>query len=180
MDAQVGRVVGAMDRLKLAENTVIVFMSDHGWCLGEHGQWQKMLLFEESASVPMIICDPGTPTKGKVSPRTVELVDLYPTLADLCGLATPAGAEGKSLRPLLADPQAKWEKPALTQVSRGNSMGRSVRTERWRYTEWGEGKNGVELYDHEADPKEYRNLAGEEKWAQVMGELKGMLAESKK
>src|SRR5665213_239625 len=177
MDAQAGRVIAALDRLKLADKTVVVFISDHGWCLGNHGQWQKMLLFEESARVPMIICDPSlTRNNGKVSTRTVELVDLYPTLADLCGLPVPKGAEGLSLRPLVEDPQAEWNHPAYTQVTRGKIMGRSVRTEQWRYTEWGHGDKGVELYDQANDPKEFKNLASDPAQAQTIAKMKALLS----
>ncbi|HEX3998557.1 MAG TPA: sulfatase, partial [Pirellulales bacterium] len=179
MDAQVGRVLAALDRLHLADNTVVVFISDHGWCLGEHGQWQKMLLFEESARVPMVIYDPAGKANGKVCSRPVELVDLYPTLADLCGLPAPEGAEGTSLRPLLENPAAEWSKPAYTQVERGggkdHAMGRSVRTGRWRYTEWAGGKRGVELYDQSADPKEYHNLAHDPDQAATVAMLKKLL-----
>lgn len=188
VDAQVGRLLDALDRLELAEDTIIVFFGDHGWLLGEHGQWQKMSLFEESARVPLIICAPGTRGQGRGSPRTVELVDVYPTLAELCGIEC-TGAEGKSLAPLLQDPQAAWLKPAFTQVTRGvavgtndarkaqgsSIVGRSVRTQRWRYTEWDEGRLGAELYDHENDPKEYRNLAKDPRQAEVVSELKRLL-----
>lgn len=177
MDAQTGRLLAALDRLKLADNTVVVFISDHGWCLGEHGQWQKQLLFEESARVALTIYDPASKGNGKVSTRPVELVDLYPTLSDLCGLPAPAGAEGKTLRPFLDDPQAPCDKPAFTQTIRegGKVMGRSVRTQRWRYTEWGAGRRGVELYDHDADPKEYTNLAADPKHAGTVAELSKLL-----
>ena len=177
MDAQVGKLVAALDRLKLADNTVVVFISDHGWCLGEHGQWQKQLLFEESAHVPMIVHDPAGKANGKVSGRTVELVDLYPTLADLAGLPAPAGVEGKSLRPLVEDPAAVWGKPAFTQVLRYNIkvVGRSLRTEKYRYTEWDRGEKGSELYDQEADSKEYVNLAADPKHAEIVAKLKGMM-----
>jgi len=106
----------------------------------------------------------------------VELVDLYPTLADLCGLPAPVGAEGRSLRPLVEDPAATWDAPAYTQVARGKIMGRSVRTEHWRYTEWDSGgSDGVELYDQQADPKEYKNLAKDEKSAGTIAEMKALL-----
>jgi uncharacterized sulfatase len=186
MDAQVGRLLDAVDRLGLADNTVVVFFSDHGWLLGEHGQWQKMSLFEESARVPMVIYAPGAKGNGRASRRTVELVDLYPTLADLCGLPAPAGLDGKSLRPLLDDPQAAWDRPAYTQVTRaggegrGPIMGRSVRTERWRYTEWDDGRLGSELYDHGADAHEYKNLAADPRHAGVVQEMKRLLAAVRK
>jgi len=175
VDAQIGRVVDALDRLGLRDNTIIVFWSDHGYHLGEHGLWMKQSCFEESARVPMIIVAPGAQGAGKVSKRTVELVDVYPTLADLAGITPPAGLEGSSLRPLLNDPAAAWDHPAYSQVQRGDVPGHSVRTERWRYTEWGFGSEGSELYDHEADPKELHNLANEPQHAAVVTEMKALL-----
>jgi uncharacterized sulfatase len=175
VDAQIGKVLDAMDRNKLWDSTVVVFWSDHGYHLGQHGLWMKQSLFEESARVPMIIVAPGAKGNGKMSPRTVEFVDLYPTLADLSGLKPPANLQGKSLRPLLDDPQAKWDKPAFTQVWRGSFAGHSVRTERWRYTEWNGGKDGVELYDQDSDPKEFTNLAGDPKHSATLAELKAMI-----
>ena len=183
MDAQVGRVLDALERLKLADNTVVVFWSDHGYLLSEHGQWMKNSLFEESARVPLIIAAPHQKAKGRATNRVVELLDMYPTLADLCGLPAPKELEGRSLRPLLDDPRAKWDGAAYTQIGRGGVpakfMGRSVRTERWRYTEWDEGKQGVELYDHANDPREYRNLAGEPKFAATVAEMKQRLHRQK-
>jgi uncharacterized sulfatase len=174
MDRQLGRVLDALKRLDLLENTAVVLFGDHGWLLGEHGQWQKMSLFEESARVPLIIVAPGR-QKGTNCVRTVELLDLYPTLAELAGLAPPEGLEGKSLVPLLENPGATWTKPALTQVTRGGVSGRSIRTERYRYTEWDEGRSGIELYDHEADPREYSNLAKDPKQAATILGLRAML-----
>lgn len=176
VDAQFGKVMETVKRLGLEDNTVIVVWSDHGWCLGEHGQWQKMLLFEESAHVVLMIKAPHGAGNGQTSPRTVELLDLYPTLADLCGLPPPSYLQGKSLRPLLDDPQASWDHPAFTQVTRkGGLMGRSIRTEQWRYTEWAGGKRGKELYDQNADPHEYHNLAKDKKYAKVVAELSSQL-----
>jgi len=178
VDAQVGKVLDALGRLGLAENTVVVFWGDHGWCLGEHGQWQKRLLFEESARVPFIIALPNAKATG-VCGRPVELLDIYPTLAELCGLTPPKTVEGKSLLPLLQNPKAAWTKPAITQVLHEETgeriMGYSVRTERWRYTEWGGGKAGVELYDHDADSHEWNNLAKDPKYAKEIAELKALL-----
>lgn len=175
VDAQIGRVLEAVDRLGLRENTIIVFWSDHGYHLGEHGLWFKQSCFEESARVPLIIAVPNQKTAGQACSRPVELVDLYPTLADLAGLAPPDHLEGFSLRPLVADPQAAWDHPAYTQVQRGATPGHSVRTDRWRYTEWGFGAKGEELYDHNNDPQELHNLAHDAKYAGVVAELKALL-----
>jgi len=174
VDAQVGKLLDALDRLKLAENTVVVFWSDHGYLVGEHGLWMKQSLFEESARVPLIVADPRQKAKGKVSQRTVELIDLHPTLADLAGLEPPKGLHGATLRPLLDDATAARDRPAFTQVWRGSFPGHSVRTERWRYTEWDGGKQGVELYDHDADPHEYANLAKDSKHAQTVSDMKAL------
>jgi iduronate 2-sulfatase len=180
VDAQAGKVLDALHRLKLDDNTIVVIWSDHGWCLGEHGQWQKQLLFEESARVVLMVRAPGAKGNGKTCFRTVELLDLYPTLAELSGLTPPSNIEGKSLRPLLNNPKSEWEHPAFTQTvrrtSNGEVMGRSVRTEQFRYNEWDSGKAGKELYDEKKDPKEYHNLANEPKYAATMGDLKKLLA----
>ena len=175
MDAQVGRLLDALDRLKLADNTIIVLWGDHGYLLGEHGQWMKQSLFEESARVPVIISAPGEKGNGQGCPRVVETIDIYPTLCDLAGVAAPDNLAGVSLRPLLENPMAPWSRPAFTQVRRQGFPGRSVRTERWRYTEWDHGRKGVELYDHEADPREFKNLARDPKYAATVRQLRGLL-----
>ncbi len=182
VDANVGKLLGALDRLGLTDNTVIVFWSDHGYATGEHGQWMKQTVFEAAARVPMIFAGPGVTAKGKPSPRTVELLDLYPTLADLCGFTqVPTNLHGKSLRPLLQNPQAKWDRPAVSQVARSRNqqadslMGYSLRTERYRYTEWLGGDEGVELYDYQADPKEMQNLGKSDKHAKLRAELQTKL-----
>jgi iduronate 2-sulfatase len=164
VDAQVGRLLDAVDRLGLADSTLIVFWSDHGFLLGEHGQWMKQLLFDPSPRAPLIVYDPSAKGNGKVCNRTVEMVDLYPTVADFAGLDKPKNLEGYTLRPLLDAPESdQWNHPAYSQVTRKKSgkeiMGYSVHTERYRYTEWAAGKYGVELYDHQADPGELHNLS---------------------
>ena len=188
MDAQVGKLLDALEELKLSENTIIVFWSDHGYNVGQHGQWMKQSLFEHSARVPLIISVPGM-TSGIPSGRTVELLDVYPTLTELCGLKAPGNLQGKSLTPLLKRPGANWDKPAYTQVNRNptnsqpnlkKATGRSVRTERWRYTEWNEGKDGVELYDYQTDPNEFNNLATDPRFAKQITELAAMLHRSYK
>lgn len=178
MDAQVGKLLDALQRLKLTDNTIIVFWSDHGYNVGQHGQWQKQSLFEHSGRVPFIIAVPGV-TSGKKTGRTVELLDIYPTLAELCGLKPPADLQGKSLVPLLKKPDATWNKAAYTQVTRILNdqiiMGRSVRTERWRYTEWEGGKRGIELYDYNNDPDEFINLAKNDKYGAEIKKLSTLL-----
>lgn len=167
VDAQVGRMLAALDDLELTENTIVVFWSDHGYHLGEHnGIWQKRTLFEEGARTPLIIRAPGQQGNGQATRRIVEFVDIYPTLTDLAGIASPAGLAGRTLKPLLADPLTAWNGKAITQILRPDDerlnsmvMGCSIRTDRWRYTEWAEGKSGKELYDHHSDPNEFHNLA---------------------
>lgn len=177
VDAQVGVLMDALDRNRLWDNTIIVFIGDHGYHLGEHGNWHKQSNFEEAARTAMIIVAPGK--KGNVvSPRPVEFLDLYPTLAQLAGLPVPKGLQGVSLVPLLEDPKRAWDRPAFTQIERKGFMGRSVRTERWRYVEWDDGKQGVQLYDHDRDPKEYVNLASDPKHAKTARELKNLLQTS--
>ena len=188
MDAQVGKVIDTLDRLGLAENTIVVFTSDHGYHVGEHGLWQKQSLFEESARVPLLIVAPGKSKAGVKSESLVSHVDLFPTLADLCGVKKPANLQGQSLVPMLNDATAAGRGWALTQVVRGGRINRggasaaigddggryfgySLRTSRWRYTEWADGEAGRELYDHDADPKELKNLASDASFAKTIDEL---------
>lgn len=167
IDAQVGRLLDALDRLDLTENTIVVFWSDHGYHLGEHnGIWQKRTLFEQGARAPLIIRMPGAKGNGQPSPRIVEFVDVYPTLGKLANIKVPDGLAGRSLAPLLNDPIAQWNGNAVSQILRPADdrldslvMGCSIRTHRYRYTEWAEGQKGRELYDHQSDPQEFNNLA---------------------
>jgi uncharacterized sulfatase len=186
MDAQLGVLLDAMDRLRLWEHTVVVFFGDNGYHLGEHGGlWHKNSLFEESARIPLIVAAPGRKAPGQRSSRLVELVDLYPTLAELCGLAPPGNLEGISFAPLLDNPVRPWKSGAFTMQGRGKErteaakeidfLGKSVRTEQWRYTEWDEGRKGIELYDHSKDPGELTNLGNEPGHAKIRAELSSLL-----
>lgn len=155
-DALIGRLQGKLHELGLDGNTVIVLTSDHGWSLGEHAMWGKHSNFEEAVHVPLILKVPGMAKPGVSSPGLVELVDIYPTLAEVCGLALPPGLEGSSFAPLLVEPSLPWKRAVFSQWPRGE-MGYTVRTERYRYTLWGAE---AELYDYRTDPDGNRNLAG--------------------
>jgi arylsulfatase A-like enzyme len=149
-------MVDALDRLKLTERTLVAFMGDHGYHLGERQWWNKNTLFEYSVRTPLIIAAPGG--KPGVTRGLVEFVDLYPTIAELCGVKPPAGLAGQSLRPLLDDPSLPGKAAAFTVVTRGAlERGDSIRTDRWRYTEWSDGTR--ELYDHSTDSEETRNVS---------------------
>ncbi len=186
MDAQVGLILDALERLNLSDRTIIVFHGDHGYHLGEHGGlWHKLSLFDEAARVPLIVAAPGR--KPGVSQRLVELVDLYPTLAELCGLKQPGGLEGTSLAPLLDDPLRKGKRAVFTVVTRPRErkgggkfgdlswMGRTVFDGRWRYTEWPDGR--VELYDHHHDPFEYDNIGDDPAYGGQAAQMKKLMGE---
>jgi len=171
MDAQVGVVLQALDRLGLADSTIVVFTSDHGYHLGDHGLWQKPSLFERAGRVPLVIAAPGR-ARGASTRSLAELVDLYPTLADLAGLTAPGPLDGQSLAPVLASPAQEVRTAAFTQAYNGYS----VRTDRWRYSEWAEGAEGRQLYDLLVDPQETTNLAGAAEHASVVADLSARLA----
>jgi iduronate 2-sulfatase len=178
-DANVGRVLTALDELGLRDNTIVVFIGDHGYHLGEKGRWSKAYsLFDVATRVPLLIAAPGvTPAKGAVCDRTVEVIDLYRTLADLCGLPAPTqGVEGVSLKPLLREPAARWERPAFSVVQYRGHLGRAVTTDRWHYAEWDGGKGGAMLIDRVNDPRELKNLAGDAAHAATAMMMKTLLA----
>jgi len=185
LDAQVGRVIDALEPLGLSDNTVVAFTSDHGYHLGEHGLWQKRSLFEESARVPLLLSAPGMTTQGQSTNSLAELVDLYPTFADCCGLPIPDHVSGVSLKPLLKNPSAHTKDVALTMDTRRMSengvrvefKGYSVRRDRWRYTEWDGGERGAELYDHTNDPTEHVNLIDDDAYSGIAREMKRLLRE---
>ncbi|MBN2449001.1 MAG: sulfatase [Lentisphaeria bacterium] len=169
VDAQIGRVVDALGRLGLRDTTVIVLWGDHGWKLGEHGEWCKHTNFETDTNAPLIVSIPGRRGAGQRTAALVEFVDIYPSLAELCGLPLPAHLEGTSFVPLLHAPDRAWKRAAFSQYPRsteefGRLMGYSMRTPRYRFTQWkkvGGGEVvGLELYDHDTDPGETVNIAG--------------------
>jgi iduronate 2-sulfatase len=173
MDAQVGRVLDELDRLGLRENTIVVLWGDHGWQLGEHGLWTKHTNFEIATRAPLLISIPGQKQVGTKANGLVEFVDIYPTLCEAAGISVPSGLAGKSLVPLLNDPNATVKDAAVSQYPRREAMGYSLRTDRWRYTEW--GARGLELYDHTKDPDENENLAGRPEHAALIRELAAKL-----
>jgi arylsulfatase A-like enzyme len=165
MDAELGRLIDAFDKSEYKDNTIVCLWSDHGWHLGEKEHWRKFALWEESTRSPMLFIVPGVTKPGRCD-RTVDFMGLYPTLCDLCGLPTPKHVQGTSFKSLLSDPSAKWETPAITTHGRNNH---AVRTERWRYIRYANGDE--ELYDHDADPHEWTNLAKYSEHAATKKEL---------
>jgi iduronate 2-sulfatase len=154
-DAQLGRIMASLKSSNLEQNTVVVFTSDHGYHMGEHGHWQKTTLFENATRVPLVIAGPGITEKGQVAKGLVEMVDIYPTMVELANQEIPKQVSGVSLSPILKDVDLTVRSSALTQYNNGYS----IRTNRYRYTEWGEkGDLGGELYDHESDPEELINI----------------------
>ncbi len=165
-DAMIGRLLDAFDQSAYRENTVIVFWGDHGWHLGEKQHWRKFALWEEATRAPLIWVAPGVTKPGGVCERTVDFMAIYPTLTDLCGIATPTHVQGKSIRRLLADPHAAWEEPAVTTFRFNNH---AVRNEGWRYIRYADG--GEELYDETADPYEWTNVADVARFASQKAKL---------
>ncbi len=174
VDDNVGRVLAALESAGLADKTIIVLWSDHGYQLGEKGKWSKAgSLWEQGTRVPLIIYDPRTRSNGQASPRVVELLDLYPTLVELCALPVPAGLDGRSLAPLLAKPDLPWDHPAYTVWNeRGRGVtGVVVRTERWRYAEYFGPGAGAFLTEPQTDPDELHNLVNDPRYADVVKQL---------
>ncbi|MEO2013986.1 MAG: sulfatase [Fuerstiella sp.] len=190
VDALVGRLLDELSRLKIADNTVIVLWGDHGFHLGEQGLWTKANNYELSTRVPLIVSVPGQTHAGAQTDALVELVDIYPTLADVCGLNAPVGVEGISLKPLMAEPDRSWKSAVFCQYPRaregsrhrghGDIMGYAVRTDGYRYVEWREWKSkhvvAVELYEHKHDSDEMRNVSGQPEQERTVTELSRILA----
>ncbi len=188
IDAQVGQVLAELERLGLAENTVVVVFADHGWHLGEQGLWGKTTNYELDARVPLLVRAPGMKASGMQSSALVELLDLYPTLVELTGFKVPDHLEGKSFVPLFDTPDLQWKDAVLTQYPRGGNanlggknMGYSLRTDRWRYIEWIENETGKivarELYDHNNDSGETVNVAMHLKNFKTIKQLSERLSE---
>jgi len=165
-DAMVGRLLDAFLASRYADNTIVVLWGDHGWHLGEKLHWRKFALWEEATHAPLLFAAPGVTPAGARCDRTVSFIDIYPTLIELCGLSPRKELEGVSLVPLLKDPKAPWDRPALTTYGRNNH---TIRSERWRYIRYRDGSE--ELYDHTKDPLEWTNLATRPQYARVKAEL---------
>jgi arylsulfatase A-like enzyme len=174
-DAQIGRVLGSLEKSAHAENTIIVLWGDHGWHLGEKEHWRKHALWDVSTRTPLIISVPEGRTKGQRCHRPVSLIDLYPTIVDLCGLPERDGLDGQSLKPLLQNPSQEWQRPVVMTYGFNNH---AVQTQRWRYIRYADG--GEELYDHTNDLNEWKNLASFSQYKSTIEELKMRLPERNK
>lgn len=168
-DEQAGRVLDALEKSPYRDNTIVVVWGDHGWHLGEKDHWQKFTLWERSCRAPFVLHVPGMKPAGRDCRRVVEFLDMYPTLVDLCGLPKKEGLEGVSLRPLIENPEAKWDRPAITSNGADKI---TVRTERWRYSRYPDGE---ELYDEASDPNEWTNLAAKPEHKETKKQLNALL-----
>ncbi|MEM7600488.1 MAG: sulfatase [Verrucomicrobiota bacterium] len=170
VDAQHGRVLDALEESPHRDNTIVIFISDHGFHLAEKDHWQKGTLWQEATNSMLLMRVPGMTEPGGTSERCVSLQDLYPTLVDLCGLSKPDHVDGKSFVPLLKDPEEEWESTAISYLY---DQYASIRTERFRFTRYKEGQ--MELYDHSKDPHEWKNQAGNPEYAEVIDALSARL-----
>jgi len=166
-DAQIGRVLEALEKSEHAGHTIVVLWGDHGWHLGEKEHWRKHALWDVSTRTPLIISVPEGITRGQLCHRPVSLIDLYPTLVDLCGLPEKDGLDGQSLKPLLKNPSREWQRPVVMTYGFNNH---AVQTQRWRYIRYANG--GEELYDHTSDPNEWKNLVSVSQYKSTIEELK--------
>ncbi len=172
VDAQIGRVLDALEKSRYADNTIIILWGDHGWHLGEKEHWRKHALWDVSTRTPLIFSAPDGIAKDQLCQRPVSLIDVYPTLVGLCGLPKRKGLDGQSLKPLLENPKREWDRPVVMTYGFNNH---AVQTERWRYIQYYDG--GQELYDHDRDPNEWINLARIPEHQKVIRELQGTLLE---
>ena len=179
MDAQLGRVLKALDETNLAKNTIVVLWGDHGWHLGDHGMWCKHTNYEQAARIPLIVVTPDSTQRNVATASLAESVDIYPTLCELAGLPAPRGLDGSSFAAVLQDPQAKTKDSIIHVYPRGQRLGRAIRTDRYRLVEW--KKSGAEsdtaefeLYDYQSDPLESKNLAADQ--PAIVAQLRAILA----
>ena len=177
IDRQISLLLASLKRNDLWENTIVVLTSDHGYQLGEHFMWGKVTLFEICNRVPLVVRVPDMTTPGSSSDGLVELIDLFPTLADLCSVAAPVDLQGRSFLPALRDPKAPGKRIAYTVVTRGPKLGKAIRTDRWRYARWADGE---ELFDLEKDTAEHFNLASSKKHVEVLARMRAELALAEK
>ena len=181
MDAQVGRLLDALEESGQMDNTLIVFFGDHGYHLGEHNWWNKVTVYENGTNAPFIMTGNAVGQKGVVSNAMFEFIDIYPTLADIMKLEdVPDYLEGESFKAVVADPNQKFRDHVSAVVRRGNFMGRMVKTKDWRYIEWDHGNKGIELYDQKNDAAEYNNLADDPESASVISEMKSLLKKKRR
>jgi iduronate 2-sulfatase len=180
MDAQLGKVLDALDATGFTSNTIIVFWGDHGWHLGDHGMWCKHTNYEQAAHIPVIVSAPGITQAGSRTKSLIETVDIYPTLAELAALPAPANLDGRSFVTVLKDASASTRDHAIHVYPRGEGLGRAIRTDRYRLVEWkpigaGAEKSMFELYDYQADPLESKNLASDQ--PDIVAELRELLTQ---
>lgn len=177
-DVQIGRLLNALEKSEHADNTIIVLWGDHGWHLGEKEHWRKHALWDVSTRTPLIFVAPkgsiatGDVARGQLCQRPVSLIDVYPTLVDLCALPKQGGLHGQSLQPLLENPRREWDRPVVITYGENNH---AIQTERWRYIQYRDGER--ELYDHRNDPNEWANLAESAEHADIITKLKTALPE---
>ncbi|MFO7670154.1 MAG: sulfatase [Bacteroidales bacterium] len=176
MDAQVGKVIDALEESGMMDHTLIVFLGDHGYHLGEHNWWNKVTVYQKGHQAPMIMIDPEAEPKGRETEAMIEFVDLYPTLAALCNLdSVPEDLQGKSFANILDHPEADFRSEVNAIINRGEMIGRTVKNSKWRYIEWADGEKGVELYDQVNDPGEYHDLAGDPEYKEVLVEMRQLI-----
>jgi iduronate 2-sulfatase len=175
LDAQVGKVMDALEKSGKRDNTIVIFTSDHGFHLGEHDFWAKVSLRDESAQVPLIICAPGK--KPAVCHSFVELLDLYPTVSSMSGFSVPSGLQGKNIAPTLDDPTISVRDAAFSSQANSFGKGLLLREDRWAYIQYGEPAKGMELFDMKKDPKQYRNLASHPEYAKILEQMKKKMSD---
>jgi len=178
MDAQLGKVIDALEEEGLMGNTIIVFFGDHGYHLGEHNWWNKVTIYEKCNNAPLIIVNGDMSMAGKETTAMVEFLDLYPTLASYCKLkGIPEYLEGESFENVIRNPDASSRDYVNMIVRRNGFIGRSVKTREWRYIEWDDGNKGTELYDQRNDPLEYNNLSSQEGYNSIQEQMKKLIIE---